>query len=87
MKCLCGYVEPEDWEEDVEILYQSGPRKGEVKEVKHVYHEVPDEELFIKIEIERGFKFTKTVHELYGRDEVDIKLYACPKCHTIKLVN
>ena len=86
MRCLCGYIEPEDWEEQVEVFYLSGKRKGELKEVKTIYHDVQEDEKFIPITVEKGFAFVVVKHQTYfGRCESMVSLYACPKCFTIRM--
>lgn len=85
MRCLCGYIEPEDWEEQVEVLYLSGKRKGELKEVKIVYHEVQENEKFIPITVEKDFGFLVKRETYCGQSETQVRLYACPKCFTVRM--
>ena len=90
MKCICGYVEPEDWQEEVEVLFQSGSRKGQVKEIKTIFHDVKEEDKFIRITVEKDFGFVvkRKSFSYYGDEysEAEVGLYACPKCHTIKMM-
>lgn len=85
MKCLCGHIEPQTVVEEIEILFQSGPRKGQVKMTEEKVTEPKYSELFIRIGVEKGFSFTKTEKSYYGNDEYECLLYACPKCGTVKL--
>ena len=89
MKCICGYEEPEDWQEEVEVLFQSGPRKGQVKEIKTVFHDVKEEDKFLRITVEKGFDFVvkRKAYGFYSDEysEACVGLYACPKCHTVKM--
>lgn len=86
MKCLCGYEEPENWSEPIEVLFQAGKRKGQVKEIKTVYHDVKEEDKFIRISVEKDFGFVvKKHHDWYGSAETLVGLYACPRCLTVKM--
>lgn len=88
MKCVCGHEEPEEWEEEVEVLFQSGPRKGQVKKVETVVHEVDEKDKFIKIEVEKDFGFVvveKPMSYYSSKDKTPAELYACPKCSTVKM--
>jgi ABC-type ATPase with predicted acetyltransferase domain len=86
MNCICGYTEPEEWSEEVDVLYVSGKRKGELKEVKTIYHEVDEKDKFIPITVEKDFGFVVVKHQYYfGRCESMVSLYACPKCFTIRM--
>lgn len=85
MKCLCGYEEPKYWEEEVPVYFQSGKRKGELKEMRTVQHFVKDEDKFIEVKIEKGFSFVVAHTKYYIQDEVQVGLYACPKCKTVRI--
>jgi len=89
MRCLCGYVEPEAWKEQLEILFKSGPRKGEVKEVKTITHTPKDDELFILLRVERDFGFVRIdkapLWSYESKVENHARLLACPKCGTVKM--
>lgn len=85
MKCVCGYEEPEYWEEQVPIYYKSGAKKGQQKGFELVQHHVKNEDKFIKVQIEKGFSFTRLTKSWYSEHEMDVSLYACPKCHTVKI--
>lgn len=86
MKCICGYEEPEDQEEQVEVFFQSGKRKGELKEVKTILHEVDQKDKFIKLGVEKGFSFQAQDKSWCGAGWAYVNLFACPKCHTVKMV-
>jgi hypothetical protein len=87
MKCVCGYVEPKETREEVQVLFQSGKRKGEVKRVDEVVTAPRLEDKFIEVSVEKGFTFTKLINcQWSSRTEaVHCSLYACPRCGTIKL--
>lgn len=88
MKCLCGYEEPKEWEEQVEILFKSGLRKGQLNKIQTVIHEVKEEDKFIKLRVEKDFGFVKTVAPSYSwgkNTEQAIDLFACPKCKTVRM--
>lgn len=85
MKCICGYEEPEYWEEKVSVYYQSGKRKGELKEYRTIEHPVPDEDKFIEIKIEKEFSFVVKEPTYYTDSERSVCLYACPKCSTVRV--
>lgn len=57
MKCLCGHIEPQTVVEEIQILFQSGPRKGQVKRIEEKVTEPKYSELFIRIGVEKGFSF------------------------------
>lgn len=85
MKCVCGYKEPKYYEEKVEVFYQSGSKKGQLKKIETVEHHVREEDKFKKILIERDFGFQiKPRNSWYDNESVD--LYACPECGTIKMM-
>lgn len=85
MKCLCGYIEPKILVEEIEVLFQNGPRKGQVKRVYEKRTEPKPHEMFIRMGVEKGFYFTKKEKSFYGEEEYECLLYACPKCGTVKL--
>ena len=86
MKCICGYEEPEDCEEQVEVFFQSGKCKGELKEVKIILHEVDQKDKFIKLGVEKEFGFQRKDKTWYYDGRRGVDLFACPKCHTVKMV-
>lgn len=85
MKCLCGHTEPETVVEEIEVRYQSGSRKGQIKRIEERVTEPNPQDLFIRIGVEKGFSFTKIEKSYFGNEEYECLLYACPKCGTIKL--
>lgn len=87
MKCICGYIQPETVVTQKEVYYQSGKRKGELKGVHEETVEPKAEDLFIELEVEKGFGFRKLEKSCwgFGQDANHCSLYACPKCGTIKL--
>lgn len=89
MKCVCGYDQPEEHSEDVNVFFKSGPRKGELKCVETVVHEVNKKDLFVKIGVEKGFSFVRVDANKYywNEDETPpVELLGCPRCGTIKFV-
>jgi hypothetical protein len=85
MKCICGYVEPQTVVEEIEIKFQSGPRKGQVKRVDERVIEPKYSDLFIRISVEKDFSFMQIEKSYYGNEHSKCLLYACPKCGTVKL--
>lgn len=88
MKCICGYEEPVETEEQVEVFFKSGPRKGQLSRVDTIVHEVDKSDMFIQLGVEKGFGFTRIVqrHHYWDDEETyEVHLYACPKCHTVKI--
>lgn len=85
MKCLCGHIEPESYEKETPIYYQSGKRKGDLKYIDRAWIEPDKSEKFICLGIEKDFSFV-TYCESWGNTyDVPTKLYACPKCGTVKM--
>jgi hypothetical protein len=86
MKCLCGYVEPVTTVEEITVLFKSGPRKGQLKEIKEVITEPRLNDLFIRIGAGLGFGFTRKTNSYYGDDyQQEVALYACPVCSTVQM--
>lgn len=87
MKCICGYIQPETVVTQKEVYYQSGKRKGELKGIHEETIEPKTEDLFIELEVEKGFGFRKLEKSYWGngREANHCSLYACPKCGTVKL--
>lgn len=85
MKCLCGYEEPEAYEKETPIYFQSGKRKGELKTVYREWIEPKEDEKFIRLGVEKNFGFVKYYKSWDSTYEQPIDLYACPKCGTVKM--
>ena len=92
MKCLCGYEKiGYDWVDvpSKEMLYRSGKNKGKVKKIepgsKEFIEVDPDKDDFYKIEIEKDFGIIGRRGEGWRESRVEIDLYACPSCGTLKV--
>lgn len=88
MKCICGYEEPKEWEEEVEVLFKSGPRKGQLNKIETVVHEVEQKDRFIKIMVEKDFGFVREDRPMsywQSAETWPVQLYACPKCSTVRM--
>lgn len=85
MKCVCGYVEPTEWDEDIPVYYQSGKHKGELKHVETKTHYIDQKDKFIEILIERDFSFVVKDYSYYSESNQDVSLFACPKCKTVRM--
>lgn len=81
MKCVCGYIEPEATCEQVEVRFQSGKRKGELKHIQDIWTYPEEKDMFKQIKIEKGFGFETQGEWSYFQS---VELYMCPECHTIK---
>lgn len=86
-KCkACGYLYHKEVREvDVVIRYQSGKRKGEIKEV------TKGEEVFeighspfITLTFEKEVDRLGVKYDDYYKSFVDKTLYVCPECGTVK---
>lgn len=90
MKCVCGYEEPKDTAENVNLFFKSGPRKGEFKGIEVVLHRVPEDQKFIEIRVEKDFGFVRIEkgdrsYHWQRNEEYGVKLFACPECLTVRL--
>ena len=92
MKCLCGYEKiGYDWVDVAakEVLYRSGKNKGKVKKIEPAsrdYIEIdPEKDEFYKIKIEKDFRITRCRGEGWQESCVEVELYACPSCGTLKI--
>jgi CRISPR/Cas system endoribonuclease Cas6 (RAMP superfamily) len=70
------------------VYYTRGPKAGEVKFVKPATFELkdldPEKPEFIRLGVEKGFGFRRVLDFGFAR-WVDINLYACPKCSTVRI--
>lgn len=82
MKCLCGHIEPESYWRETPIYFSSGKRKGELKNIQKDWIEPEEEDRFIRLGVEKDFSFIKH-YKHWGY--MDVNLFACPKCGTVKL--
>lgn len=85
MKCLiCNYEKKGDlsyWE-NVPVLYQHGPRKGQVKEIRKVLID-PEKDLpdFMEAEVEiRNTRHFDSGYNYYSADMREVDMIFCPKC-------
>lgn len=92
MKCLCGYEKiGYDWV-DVpakEVLYCSGKNKGKVKKIEPAskdYIEIdPGKEDFYKIKVEKDFGIIRNRGQGWQESSIEVELFACPSCGTLKI--
>jgi hypothetical protein len=69
------------------IYYQSGKRKGELKDTRREWLDIePNKARFIKVVVEKEFDFIITEQGSYRDYNISVSLYACPECKTIKMV-
>ena len=83
MKCAaCGFENGPEFE-TVEVRFTRGKRKGELshKETRETHN--PQ---WIEIEVERGFGFVKSKPRSWSDSKDAARLYACPSCGTVRMI-
>ena len=83
-KCYaCGYEKKPDEIVTKEILYKTGKKKGQVREVTKETTTYPN---FIEVHVRGRDDFsTKNTDRWSINEDLRAGLYACPKCGTIRL--
>jgi hypothetical protein len=91
MKCqACGYEHVPNKKVPYKeaVLYERGKKKGQLKEVKASYVEVPGNEKFYELQTEHDFVASRYETREYStfetKREYVVSLYVCPSCFTVR---